>query len=64
MKEGIIAERGQIRSLILAIMDRIDEVEIKDLETVVDKAKTSLSDFLERCKLERQTIETNSSCTR
>ena len=59
MKEGIIAERGQIRSLILAIIDRIDEVEIIDLETVVDEAKTSLSDFLERCKLERQTIETN-----
>ena len=64
MKEGIIAERGQSRRLVHEILNRIDEVEIKYLETVVNKTKTSLSDYLERCKQERQTIETNSICTR
>jgi len=30
MKDGIIAERGQIRRLVHEILDRIDEAEIKD----------------------------------
>jgi len=56
MKDGTIAERDQIRRLVHEILDRIDEAEIKDLETVVDKTKSSLSDYLERCKLESQKL--------
>jgi len=55
-RDAIVEKRTQVRQRIIEILNKIDDVEIQELNGMVDKLINALRNDLNRCKKERQEL--------